>query len=58
MASSVTEAQGHDEGSGGRSVTGVLGSVTGKQQKCNWGHGYATSRQRSVTGAMITLLPH
>ena len=31
MAGSVTEAQSHDEGKGGRSVTGVRGSVTGIQ---------------------------
>ena len=37
MASSVTEALSHDKNSGGRSVTGVLGNVTGKEQKCNWG---------------------
>ena len=30
---SVTEAQGHDEGRCGRSVTGVHGSVTGIQNK-------------------------
>ena len=30
MVGSVTKAQCHDESSGGRSVTGVHGSVTGK----------------------------
>ena len=30
MAVSVTEAQSHDESSGGRSITGVHGGVTGK----------------------------
>ena len=29
MAGSVTEAQSHDEGRGGRSVTGLYESVTG-----------------------------
>ena len=33
VASSVTEAQSHDEGSGGKSVSGVYGSVTGKRTK-------------------------
>ena len=44
MAGSVTKARSHDESSGGRSVTGVHGSVPGKQQKCNCRHGNATSR--------------
>ena len=39
MASSVTKAQRHEEGRGGRSVTGVHRSVTGSQNK-------------SVTGGM------
>ena len=39
MAGSVTEAQSSDKGKGGRSVTGVQGSVTGAQNK-------------SVTGGM------
>ena len=42
MASSVTEAESHDKGGGGRSVTGVHGSVTGVQNKSvtglHWGH--------------------
>ena len=29
MARSVTEAQSHDDGTGGKSVTGVHGSATG-----------------------------
>ena len=33
MAGSATEAQSHDEGSGGRSTTGMHGSVMGKEQK-------------------------
>ena len=33
IAGSVTEAQSHDEGRGGRSITGVYGSVTGVQNK-------------------------
>ena len=33
MAISVTEAQSYDKGRGGRSVTGVHGSVTGAQNK-------------------------
>ena len=53
MAGSVTEAQNHEEGSGGRSVTGVHGSVTGKEQKCNWGHGNATSRHKNVRGTWL-----
>ena len=53
MASSATEAQSHYEGRGGRSGTGVFGSIMGKLQKCNWGHGNATSRQRSVMGAWL-----
>ena len=38
MVRSVTEAQNHDEGRGGRSVTGVHGSATWDiEQKYNWG---------------------
>ena len=33
MAGSVTKIQSHDEGKGGRSVTGVHGSVTSVQNK-------------------------
>ena len=33
MAGSVTEARSHDEGMGGRSITRVLRSVTGKRTK-------------------------
>ena len=33
MDSSVTEAQSHDKGRGGRSATGVHGSVTGIQNQ-------------------------
>ena len=33
MVNSVTEGQSHDEGRGGRSVTGVHGSVTEAQNK-------------------------
>ena len=33
MDSRVTEAKSHDEGRGGRSATGVHGSVTGIQNK-------------------------
>ena len=35
---SVPEAHSHDEGRGGRSATGVLGSVMEVlNKKCNWG---------------------
>ena len=33
MIGSVTEVQSHDKGKGGRSVTGIHGSVTGVQNK-------------------------
>ena len=33
MVGRVTEVQSHDEGKGGRSVTGVHGSVKGVQNK-------------------------
>ena len=33
MVGSVTEVQSHDEGRGGRNVTGVHGSVLGIQNK-------------------------
>ena len=47
MAGSVTEAWSHNEGWGGRSVTGVHGSVTGAQNKrLAVGHGNATSAYR------------
>ena len=42
IAISVTEGQSHDEARGGRSLTGVHGSVTGIQNKrvqCNWEDG-------------------
>ena len=49
----VTEAQNHDEGRGGRTVRGVHGSVMGNtEQKSNWAH-QKTSGQRSVTGAWL-----
>ena len=34
MAGSITEVQSHGEGKGGRSVTGVYGSVTWVQIEC------------------------
>ena len=37
MAGSVTEAQSHDENSGGRSVTGVHGGVTGNSKSVTGG---------------------
>ena len=49
MSSSVTEAQSYDKDRGGRSITGVHGSVTGAQNKSVFkGHGGATSGQRSL----------
>ena len=53
MAGSVIEARSHDEGKGGRSVTGMHRSVTGKEQKSNRWHGNAMSRHRSVMGAWL-----
>ena len=53
MAGSVAEAQSHDEGVDGGSVTGIHGSVTGDiEHKCNW-RDRKTSRHRSVTGACL-----
>ena len=37
MARSVTVARSHDESSGGRSVAGLLGSVTGKFKRMSVG---------------------
>ena len=54
MAGNVTEAQSHDEGSDGRSITGVHWNVMGKEQNCNLGNGNAMSRHRSVTGGMAS----
>ena len=51
MAGSVTKARSHDESSGGRNITEVHGGVTGKRTEVYWGHGNATSRHESVTGA-------
>ena len=53
MASRITEAWSHDEGKGGRSVTGMHGRAMGKEQKFNGWHGNATSRHRSATGAWL-----
>ena len=53
MASRVTEARSHVEGSGGISVIGVHWSVIGKEEKCNWGLGSAMSGHRSVMGTWL-----
>ena len=37
MAGNVTKARSHGEGRGGRNVTGVHGSVTGKRTKVKLG---------------------
>ena len=55
MARSVMKAQSHDEGRGGRSVTGVHGSAMGYRTKCIWGH-QETSGIRSVTGAWLSAM--
>ena len=53
LAGIVAEAQSHDEGVGGSSVTGIHRSVTGDiEHKCNWGD-RKTSRHGSVTGACL-----
>ena len=53
MAHSVTKAQSHDEGRGGRSVTGVYGECNRDvEQKCNSGHG-ETNGHRSVMGEWL-----
>ena len=53
-AGSVTKARCYDEGRGGRSVIGMHGSVTGKEWKCNCGHGNVMSRHKSVTVAWLS----
>ena len=50
MAGSTIEAWSHDEGKDGRSVTGLHGSATGKEQTYKWGHGNATSRHKVYQG--------
>ena len=55
MVDSVTEAKSHDEGRGGRSVTGVQWSVPGVQNKSVTGSLKETSghNHRRVTGAWL-----
>ena len=47
MADSVTEVRSNDEGRDGRSVIGV------HKEKCNWVHGNAMSRHRSIMRACL-----
>ena len=56
MAESVTKTRSYDDCNGRRSVTGLHGSLKGKEQKCNWGHGNETSRHISVMGAWLHVL--
>ena len=44
MARSVAEGGSHDDGRGGRSVSGVQ---QGHKKKCNWEHGNVMSGQGS-----------
>ena len=44
MARNVTKGWSHDNGRGGRSVTGVQ---QGYETKCSWEHGEVMSGQRS-----------
>ena len=50
MASSVAEGRSYDEDRGGRSEQECMIVYGGTEQKCNWGHGNATSGHKSLTG--------